>query len=244
MIASGAHADWKPLGNFIAPLNQVRFGRLDPHIRDDRRGIRPPTHAFWRNESGLWLVTPLSNPSGWTLVGSSGFPLTDLRFGDFTGDGVTDVLANEANHWSFSDAARATWAPLNSVLNDAVKNPNIFIANMDADDNIDDILRLDLAGSVISDNNTATMTAIWQRSVNGRTPWMQFKGYGFTVDVSNLQDYAPLEFGFVGHFTDGPGASILTVDVNRVGHFFSPAQVFSPQEWISQPFGASLPFTY
>src|SRR5262249_27431741 len=133
ILASGAVDDWKPFGHFLAPLNEVRFGRFDPDNRDYRRGIRAPTDAFWRNAEGLWLVTPLSQPRGWTLVGSSGFPLSDLRFGDFTGDGVTDVLSNEGDrsYWAFSDAARGVWSNLNPALNDPVKNANIFIANMD-----------------------------------------------------------------------------------------------------------------
>jgi hypothetical protein len=233
MMASGATGDWKPFGNFLASLNEVRFGRFDPAIRDHRQGIRPPTHAFWRNNVGFWFVTPLPHPNLWTFIQSSSFPLADLRFGDFTGDGVTDVLSNQGDHWSFSDAARATWAPLNPTLNDPVKNQNIFIANMDANDNFDDILRLDTKGGPVDvTTNSAVLTATWQRSMNGRTPWTQFKEYGFAVDISKpSQEYAPLQFGFVGHFSGDPGASILTIDVNRIGHFFNSAHANDPKEW-------------
>jgi Right handed beta helix region len=231
MLASGGTADWKPFGYYLAPLNEVRFGRFDPARPDLNRGIRPPTHAFWRNDEGFWFVTPLSQPNGWTLVQSSGFPLADLRFGDFTGDGVTDVLGNEGGHWAISDAARGSWSNLNPTLNDPVKNSNIFIANMDATDNVDDVLRLDVPVTGIQ--GTTTLTATWQRSSNGTTPWSTWKGYSFTVDGSNIEDYVGLGFGFVGQFRGAPGASTLTIDPNRIGHFFSPAQGRDRQEWTS-----------
>jgi hypothetical protein len=253
MIASGATADWKSLGNYLAPLNQVRFGRFDPAAPDHNPGIRPPTHAFWRSDDGFWFVTPLSQPNGWTVAASSSFPLSDLRFGDFTGDGVTDVLANEQNRWTFSDAGRATWSRLNTTLNDPVKNPNIYIANMDVDvgDNIDDILRLDTSGRgqvVVSGvsleitwpsgglatgiKGDETLTATWQRSKNGRTGWDQFKSYSYTVNGTIVEDYVGLGTAFVGHFRGGFGATILTIDPNRMGHFFSLGQS-GQTEWLS-----------
>src|SRR6185369_12949820 len=218
IIASGGTASWKPFGSFLAPLNEVHFGRFDPASPDLNRRIRPPTHAFWRGDGGNWLVTPLSHPNEWTLVGSSSFPFADLRFGDFTGDGVTDVLGNEAGHWAISDAARAQWKNLNPTLDDPVKRTNIFIANMNPTDNVDDVLRLDVP--VIGIQGTTTLTANWQRSFNGTAPWRPWKSYAFTVDGSNIEDYVGLGFAFVGQFRGAPGASTLTIDPNRMGHFY------------------------
>jgi len=231
IVSSGGTADWAPLGNFLAPLNEVHFGRFDPASPDQTRGIRSPTHAFWRNDEGSWFVTPLAHPNQWNLVGSSSFPLTDLRFGDFTGDGVTDVLGNEGGHWAISDAARGQWQNLNPTLNDPVKSPNIFIANMDADDNVDDILRLDVP--VIGVQGTTTLTATWQRSANGTTRWTPWKSYGFTIDGDNIEDYVGLGFGFVGQFRGAPGATALIIDTTRIGHFYSPAQGKDREEWVS-----------
>lgn len=228
MIASGGVEDWKLLGNYLAPLNEVQFAHFDPATD---HGIRPPTHAFWRNFAGYWFVTPLSQPGGWTLVQSSSFPLASLRFGDFTGDGVTDILANEAGHWAISDAARQQWKNLNPILNDPVQHANIFIANMDATDNIDDVLRLDVPVTGIQ--GTTTLTATWQRSFNGSGPWTQFKTYSSTVDGDNIEDYVGFGNAFVGQFRGAPTASALTVDPNRIGHFFRPAQGRDGEEWLS-----------
>jgi hypothetical protein len=222
MVSRGGTGDWQPLGNFLAPLSDTHLGRFDPNVRDFRPGIkRPPTHVFWRGDNGFWFVTPLSQPNGWTLVGSSSFPLADLRFGDFTGDGVTDVLGNEGGHWAISESARGQWQTLNPTQNDPVKNQNIFIANMDAGDNVDDLLRLDVEPVASGDNATLKLT--WQRSQNGTTPWTPWKSYAFTYKLNN-PDYFPSGYGFVGQFGGSPGASALIIDPNRIGHFYHPAQ--------------------
>ena len=175
---------------------------------DHDPGIRPPTHAFWRRDDGQWFATPLSQPQQQTMVESSGFPLDNLRFGDFTGDGVTDVLANEGGHWAISDAARGGWTLLNPTLNDPLsisfsiandKITHIYIANMDSDDNVDDVLRLDVPIVGIQGGST-TLTGSWQRSVNGTTPWNFWKSYAFTIDGDHPEDYADFGFAFVGQF--------------------------------------------
>ncbi len=133
-ISSGGMTDpfATPLGNFGHPLNEVGFGRFDPTVRDHRIGVTlPTTHAFWRRADGQWFVTPLTHPE-WKPVQSSSFPLSQLRFGSFTGDGETDVLAVENGHWSISKAGAAPWVTLNPTLSDPVEN--LYIANMDADD--------------------------------------------------------------------------------------------------------------
>src|SRR5262249_10763395 len=117
MISSGGTEPFKPLeqvflpqpleGSFWRPLKDVQFGRFDPN---DQSHSRRTTHAFYRKENGEWWVKKLSDPaSAWEYVGGSHFPMSKLRFGDFTGDGVTDVLAVENGRWAISESARKTW---------------------------------------------------------------------------------------------------------------------------------------
>ena len=169
---------------------------------------------------------------GWTLVQNSSFPFSALRFGDFTGDGVTDVLANEAGRWAISNAARGSWQKLNPTLNDPVQNSNIFIANMDATDNVDDVLRFDVS------TNTAqyplvTYTGTWKRSANGTTPWATWKTYNFVFGDFYPQDFVQVGPAFVGQFRGLPGLVALTIDQNRIGHFYSPGQGKNFEEWQS-----------
>ena len=240
LISSGGTAPWKPLEQVWLPqplegawkpLKDVQFGRFDPN---DLSHSRRTTHAFYRKENGEWWVKKLSDPaSDWEYVGGSHKPMRDLRFGDFTGDGVTDVLAVNSGTWAISESARKKWQPLNRSLNNPVKD--LFIANMDdPDDNIDDILRLEIQ-SKPAERNDKDVEVIWWRSKNGVDRWREFKRYSFKYPSWQPRGvgFVYPGFSFVGRFGAASGGT-LTVDEKRIGHFFSPgsAQV-APLEWTS-----------
>ena len=209
-----------PLANLGHPANQVEFGRFNPLVRDHRPGAtRQTTDAFWRRADGQWFVTSLKKVI-WTPVASSSFPLSQLRFGDFTGDGVTDVLAVVNGRWSISELARGPWRTLNPTLGDPVEN--LYIANMDTDDNIDDILKLDRTYTTVKAGAVPLYVVAkltWWRSKNGVEPWKVWKTY--TLQYPALDDgYVPVQFGFAGRL--GPGAgqgATMIIDQNRMGLF-------------------------
>ena len=235
-ISSGGTTDWILLGNFQHPLSEVQFGRFDANMRDHRPNVtRQTTHAFWRRADGQWFVTPLSHPD-WKPVQSSSIPMNQLRFGDFTGDGVTDVLAVEGGHWSISESATGQWQPLNPNLHDPVGQ--LYIANMDADDNIDDLLRLDAKMESVP-GSTVQVYLTWWRSKNGREPWKVWKSYNFSypqVSPGNVDaEYVPVFFGFAGRFGAAPGGGTMVTDSTRIGHFHSEAEasVGASPDWTS-----------
>ncbi len=233
VYSSGGTSEGKSLGKFNAPLSAVVFGRFDPTARDHRPGAtRRTTHAFLRARTGQWLVTPLT-ARDWQPVQSSSFPMNALRFGDFTGDGVTDVLAVESGRWAISESARSGWRRLNPTLGDAVAN--LFIANMDADDNIDDLLRLDIKTTIVGGfSSPARLTrAKWYRSKNGREPWRLWKEYAFTFSVSP-ETVSP-GYAFVGRFGAAPGGGTLVIGPTRFGYFHSKAEIAAgaSPDWMS-----------
>jgi hypothetical protein len=63
-------------------------------------------------------VTPLS-AADWQPVPRSSVPPERLRFGDFTGDGVTDVLAVVSGRRAISESARMRWRALNADTGEA-----------------------------------------------------------------------------------------------------------------------------
>jgi hypothetical protein len=240
LISSGGTAGWKPLEEVWPqqsthpwkPLKEVHFGRFDPN---DQSHSRQTTHAFWREGHGEWWVKKLSDPEpdSWKYVGGSDKPMKDLSFGDFTGDGVTDVLAINGGTWAISKSARESWKPHNEHgLHDPVAG--LLIANMDWDDNIDDILRVDIQSKPVGPD-LAEIDVVWWRSKNGVDQWREFKRYSFTYPSWQPQGigFVYPGFSFVGRFTSASGGT-LTIDEKRFGRFFTPARGrVPPAEWKS-----------
>ena len=216
VISSGGTGPWTSIGAFGAPLAEVAFGQFDPNRRDRRAGrTRRTTHAFRRLPDGQWQVTRLS-AAAWTNVQESSFPMSKLRFGDFTGDGVTDVLAVNGGRWAISESARGKWSRLNPRLGDDVSR--LFIADLNHD-NIDDLLKLDV--TTVPVGPVIRTTYKWYVSENGRSPWRQLKRYAWNHSIGQ-----PILSGraFAGRFGAAPGGGVLVTGPDRVGNFFSPRE--------------------
>jgi len=137
-----------------------------------------------------------------------------LRFGDFTGDGVTDVLAVVNGHWAISESATGQWRTLNSSLGDPVEN--LFIANMDADDNIDDILKFERQCEQ-KPFLPMRCTLTWWRSKNGTGPWLKWQSYTTPYYFADDEEYVRVFYGFAGRFAAVPGNGTRVMDSKRVG---------------------------
>lgn len=217
VIASGGTSPWQSIGAFGAPLSEVAFGQFDPARRDHRPGVtRRTTHAFRRLGNGQWQVTSLSAP-GWRNVQSSSFPMKALRFGDFTGDGVTDVLAVNGGRWAISESATGSWRNLNPHLSDNV-GP-LLIADLNHN-NIDDIIRLEAKSAGTG------LRVTWWVSDDGRSKWRRLKSYD--MPITKL-------YGFAGRFGVAPGGGVLLIGHDRFGNFYSEAEIASgaSPEWRS-----------
>jgi hypothetical protein len=212
VISSGGTGPWTSIGAFGAQLADVAFGQFDPAHSDHRpEATRRTTHAFRRLPNGRWQVTPLSGPA-WVNGQSSSFPMSKLRFGDFTGDGVTDVLAVNGGRWAISESARGAWRQLNPNLGDDVSG--LFIADLNHD-NIDDLLKLDVQVALPGRRIRYT----WYVSEDGRAPWRKVKQYTWEGSQPVLSGRA-----FAGRFGVAPGGGVLLIGPDRIGNFFSPAE--------------------
>ena len=232
-LSRGGTGTWQLLGRFGHKLSEVRFGRFDLSVRDHRPGVtRPTTHAFWQGD-GKWYVTPIRRVA-WRQVQHSNLPIGSLQFGDFDGDGVTDVLAVVDGHWAYSSAGKARWRRLNAELGDPVEN--LFVANMDPDDNIDDLLRLDRRTVDVTRDGLAyeETNLSWWRSRNAVEPWRLWRSYSFDQPrdaTTRLEVFS----GFAGRFGAAPGGGTMVIDPNRRGHFYSAAEtrVGASPDWFS-----------
>jgi hypothetical protein len=143
--------------------------------------------------------------------------MNKLRFGDFTGDGVTDVLAVIGGKWAISESARGQWRNLNPHLSDDVSS--LYITDLD-NNNIDDLIRLEAkAVSSWPTGGAGMMTLTWFVSDDGRSKWRKLKTYAFPFSAS-----PPRVFGFAGRFGAAPGGGVLLTDADRIGRFFSEAE--------------------
>jgi hypothetical protein len=161
-------------------------------------------------------------------VQSSSVPMEKLRFGDFSGDGVTDVLAVVSGRWSISESARGQWTVLNRHLSSDVRS--LYIADLD-NNNIDDIIRLETKIRGAGPDSPVNLT--WWVSDDGRSRWRELRSYSTTVQL--LRE-SPGLFAFSGRFGAEPGAGVLLTDVDRKGRFFSEAdgRTGPSAEWTSR----------
>jgi hypothetical protein len=218
VISSGGTQWWTNIGTFDTRLKDVAFGQFDPNHRDHRPGVtRRTTHAFRRLSTGQWQITPLAAPA-WQTVGGSSYPMSKLRFGDFTGDGVTDVLAISGGRWAISDAARGNWTRLNPYLNDDVSS--LFIADLN-NNNIDDLLKVKVSVAALQPGSVR-LTYKWFISDDGRSRWRELKSYTWTHN-----GFEPILSGraIAGRFGAAPGGGVVLTDLDRIGHFYAPLEV-------------------
>jgi hypothetical protein len=168
--------------------------------------------------SGQWQVTALAAPA-WSNVASSSFPLSALRFGDFTGDGVTDVLGVTGGRWSISDAARGGWTRINPYLGEDLSR--LLIADLN-NNNIDDLLKLDVKAVPLGTTGRLRLTYTWYISDDARTRWRVLKTYTW-----EKTGFEPILAGraFAGRFGAAPGGGVLLTDLDRIGHFYAPLEI-------------------
>ena len=55
-----------------------------------------------------------SGNSNWLTINSSTVGIDNLEFGDFNGDGITDVFTHDAGEWLVSYSGTSAWTHLNT----------------------------------------------------------------------------------------------------------------------------------
>jgi hypothetical protein len=101
------------------------------------------------------------------LFDTSSFRVSDLRFGDFNGDGKTDIFGVANGAWSVTYSGSVNWKPLRSRLTNSVAG--LIVGDFDGDGRADIIRRrIDFGISIweISYGGTSDWTTLWPASLN------------------------------------------------------------------------------
>jgi hypothetical protein len=197
VVSWGGISDWEVLNKCSAtcPANitDTAVGKfLDHAVGDHRDDIFFADGKTWFLSSG--------GSEDFTPVNNSDKHVSDLRFGDFDGDGKTDVFGvvlfgpNDWR-WAFSKSAQGFWADgvLRPAMSDNDGNPtpvhNLVVADFDGDGYAD--VATSLGGSD------------WIVSYNGRGDWTHFNL------ASTRECHIPDFYLAIGRFAGNAGADVL-----------------------------------
>jgi hypothetical protein len=190
-------SSWHNLGNFAIPFDQLRFG----HFRDKVR-----TDIFRRAPNGQWSlisspVSPITVKDG--LL--SPVALSDLRFGDFNNNGLTDVIAIVGGSVMVSWEGQTAFQPLNGLVDSLART---MVVDLDGNGQAD-VIRFTPFSAQLP-QVAPRLDVSW----GGRTAFQPlFTSLPLT---DNLRFY-------VGAFDDKPGGDLVLLDPSRYGKVFDPA---------------------
>jgi hypothetical protein len=149
---------------------------------------------------------------------SSSFPLSELRFGHFNEDRVTDVITVQGGRWSVSWGGTTEWAPLNTALGSPLK----WVVIGDIDHNgIDDIVRYRVTSTLPPHEKQLLLAerGVWEVSWDGRGDWTELKALAWKPDFADPLRATRVR-GFIGRFRGR--AELLSVDFTRMGLLYKP----------------------
>jgi hypothetical protein len=218
MVSWGGVSGWEQLSpnSVSAPVSDLAVGRFLDHPAGDRRD-----DIFLADGTTWFLSSGGSGP--FHPVNTSGKRVSELRFGDFDGDGKTDVFGvvlfgpNDWR-WAFSKSAQGAWA--DGVLQPALTNKvdNLVVADFDGDG------RADIATNSNSD---------WMFSYGGVGNWTHHQISG-TAQCSSPKSPLTLMPG-IGRFQGNKAADVLLWDgVESNGLCIAPRGVVGLQRWTRQ----------
>jgi hypothetical protein len=203
VVSWGGISDWEILNaapcpdpSVVCTIADMAVGRFFAHspgdARDDIFYASGPTPNV---PSGAWYLS-YGGSAPFNLANTSSFRRKDLRFGDFDGDGITDVFAAVSGTWSYSRSATGSWA--DGVLQDPAPTPTVV-----------GLVVADFNGDGLADVGTSCGHGCWKISLAGTQSWAATNFGSF--DLVN---------GGVGHFAQtncgsAPGADLLVWNGNE-----------------------------
>jgi hypothetical protein len=158
-VSWGAVSPWEPFLTLAAdvPLGNLAVGNFDNDTLHRADVFMTDSGAPTQASEPAWYVA--YNGTAFTQVGSSSH--ADLRFGDFDGDGKTDVFAIDGGQWAYSSAAVGGWTHLTGPV--GANLDGVFVGDFDGD-GIADVAWEGITGS-------DTQALIIETSADGTGPF-------------------------------------------------------------------------
>jgi hypothetical protein len=197
-VSWGGGSAWQTLTTTpgALPITNYAIGNFD--------GDRLHGDDIFATDGATWFVA--KNGHNFAQTQTSSVPASQLRFGDFDGDGKTDVFAIQNGRWSYSSAAVATWQAIPGAPSTS-----------------------DLNGLVFGDFDGDGRTDVGHYYPNPNGTWyFEYSPKAQAAFTGTRSTYTPAAWG--GHFFDGAGVIWWNdSDQFQLGHSSAAAITISRQ---------------
>jgi hypothetical protein len=156
-MSTNGTGSWTPLTRTARNTGDVAVGEFGPHACD--AGV--PRQDLFLTEHGRWFVS-WCGETDWEPLNTSSTEIGDdygLAFGDFNGDGITDVFRASGGEWKVSYSGKTPWTKINTSSTRMTDSYGLAFGDFNGD-GITDVFRASGGEWKVSYSGTGSWTKI------------------------------------------------------------------------------------